>query len=287
MLNNTYLADLHTHTTASDGVLSPSELVQYVKDHGIYTVAITDHDTVGGVEEAFEKGQQIGVKVLCGVEISAGDDGETHILGYGLKENKHLLQTLFQKMQQDRVDRMYKIIDKLRTLQMPLNEKSIREKAKGTLGRPHIARQMVEDGYVLTVQEAFEKWLGNGCPAYVGREKLSVKDAIKYLKSAGFVPVLAHPSLLKVEENVLCALVDAWVKEGLMGIEAFHPMNEAERGCLYYQKLAEKKGLLVTGGSDFHVEHVDKESVDLIATKYTSASYDVAQLEKQIILLNS
>lgn len=281
-MSNPYFADLHAHTTASDGCLSPAELVARAAQTGISCLAITDHDTTRGVEEAKKAAEGNGVCVLTGVELSAGPDGETHVLGYGIDPHSPFLTALFDKMYDERIERAREMAQKLRGLGMEIPIDDIVLNARGSVGRPHIARALVKAGYIQSTEEAFERLIGAGMPAYVPRKKLDVTQAIQILKRAGFVPVLAHPSLMHVDEQTFYALYSAWTEAGLMGLEAYHPSNEKERGYDFYVRAARSRGLLVTGGSDYHDDGEHHARLGETAMSWVSAKEDVDALKSAI-----
>lgn len=238
------------HTTASDGVLSPSQVVLRAKEKGVGLIAITDHDTVSGLPEGRATAQAYGIRLIAGVEISADGENEVHVLGYGVSENSVKLLALFARMKEERLQRAQRILEKLRALNMPIDWAEIPQQ-QGVVGRPRIARVMVAKGYAQSVSEAFERFIGNGKPAYVPREPLAVRDAVALLRQEGAVPVLAHPGAIKMRpETVLAALPD-WIDAGLMGIEVYHPAHQPN-AFARWEWAAERYGLLVTGGSDFH-----------------------------------
>ena len=272
-----FIADLHTHTTASDGVFTPSQVVALASEHKVNVLAISDHDTTGGVQEAMKAGETLGVQVLCAVEVSSGKGGETHVLGYGKMENASSLQSFFANSQNQRKERTLKILAELAKYNMPLDLEALLKTADGSIGRPHIAREMLRMGYVQTMEEAFQKWLGNTSPAYVPREKVETVTAIHLLRDASFVPVLAHPSLLRVDDATFYALLDEWQSEGLMGVEVYHPCNRAEKGFAFYEKIARKRGLLVTGGSDFH-SHQSQGTIGDPTLRWKECQEDVERL---------
>lgn len=249
--------DLHTHTTASDGDLSPAELVRAAKTVGLAAVAITDHDTVEGLAEALEEGARIGMEVIPGVEISVEIDtgrGTFHLLGYGIDPGHKGLGSVLGRLQSARSQRNLHILERLRALGMPMDPKLPERLAGGgQVGRPHMARALVAEGYVRTVEEAFERFLGKGRPAYVNKFRLGPAEAIRVVKTAGGVPVLAHPFTLGLESPLqLEAFVARMVEEfGLMGLEVLYPDHDS--GTVgRYTELAGRYGLLKTGGTDYH-----------------------------------
>ena len=239
--------DLHLHTSMSDGQLTPSKLIDRVKYAGITTCAVTDHDTVRGLDEAIERGRKVGVEVLRGVELSTYDDKEYHVLGYGMQIDDNFKLGL-NNAKQMRTARNGKIFEKLRLLGVKVEE---RELGRGEVkGRLHIARLLVKKGYVTSINEAFDKYLGVGGVAYVKSERFKPIDAINLIRSSHGTPVLAHPARLIDDVGF-----EAWLKDlvdaGLGGIEVYYP-SHTETDRYEYAKLADKYGLLKTGGSDFH-----------------------------------
>ncbi|QNU67666.1 PHP domain-containing protein [Ruminiclostridium herbifermentans] len=249
----TEIIDLHTHSTASDGSMSPAQLVRHAKDKGLTAVALTDHDTVEGISEALDEGNKIGIEVIPGIEISTNYKPEMHILGYFFDNERYLnVQKELTEVRKGRENRNYKIINRLNELGIPVTEEELKEiSLSDTIGRPHFARLLIEKGYVKTMQEAFDKYLGKDGLAYFKRQELEPIDGINLIKKAGGIPVLAHPALLKMNYNDLDKLLMELKEYGLSGIEAIYSENSKEEtGNLL--RLAIKHELLVTGGSDFH-----------------------------------
>ncbi|MBF0199775.1 MAG: ribonuclease III [Desulfamplus sp.] len=250
------MIDLHIHSSASDGSLSPSEIVLHAHGTGLSAIAITDHDTIDGVREAVESGIPHPMEFITGVEISAhppdeyADAGSLHILGYGFSiYDRDMTQTL-EKLREARALRNPEIIEKLNLLGFPITMQGVcRICGQGQMGRPHIAMAMVENGYVSSFDEAFDIYLGSGKPAYVDKFRLSAREAIELIIEAGGVPILAHPGIIKgtATENLISRLMAM----GLAGIEVYHTDHTPEQ-TLFFEKLARKKGILMTGGSDFH-----------------------------------
>lgn len=242
-------ADLHTHSTASDGTLAPADLVRQASERGLRVLALTDHDTTLGIAEALKAGSRLGVRVVPGVELSTDvPDGEVHILGYGVQPGDPVLEPELERLRTARLRRLDAMLDRLRALGYPLEREAVLAFVDGgSVGRPHVARAMVQAGYVATVAEAFERFIGQGRPAYVASERLEPADAIALLRSAGALPVLAHPFSMHGFPDGLDELIAA----GLAGIEAwygeFSPEQRAELAAL-----AARYGLLATGGSDYH-----------------------------------
>lgn len=246
--------DLHVHTTASDGTLTPAELVALAQEKGLKAVAVTDHDTVEGLPEALKAAGSRGFEVVPGVEISVDyRGGEMHILGYCVDPCSEPLLDSLAQLQEYRRERNPKVIRKLRELGMLISLEEVEEAAGGNvIGRPHFAAVLVRKGYAAGTQEAFDKYLGAGQPAYVKKEKLTPEEGIELIVRAGGVPVLAHPKYLK-DHNAdrLSALLEKLKAAGLKGIEAYYTTHTPEETELYL-RLAEQHALLITGGTDFH-----------------------------------
>jgi len=242
--------DLHLHTTASDGTDAPEKVVALAAEKGFEAIAITDHDTMSGVPEALAAGRRLGVRVISGVEISAGGDTEVHVLGYAIQEPEKLVQVL-ERMRTQRSQRMRQMVLRLNELGIQVPLKRVTGLARESVGRSHLARVLVEDGVVRDVREAFQRYLAPGRPAYVEREKLSVSQAVALIDSAGGIPVIAHPGQNHGESF--------WMKDrfaelkdvGLRGIEAYH-MAHSQQQAIAFARMAKDLKLLVTGGSDYH-----------------------------------
>jgi hypothetical protein len=252
--------DLHIHSNASDGSLTPREILDQASRLGLGAVAITDHDTVSGAEEAFRAGVPAGLALLSGVEISASPPegcparGSFHILGYGIDLKNRPLNRTLDTLQRARSDRNPQIVARLRMLGIPISWEAVQERfgTEGQLGRPHIAQMMVQEGWVGSFNEAFERFLGAGKPAYVDKYRIACSQAVTLIREAGGVPVLAHPGLLRIDHRVAFAPLLRDLKAmGIRGIEAHYPEHSPEftRQCI---TLAQRHDLLLTGGTDFH-----------------------------------
>ncbi len=241
-------ADLHLHTLFSDGTYTPEELISRSLKAGLSAIAVVDHDTVEGINPAIAEAKDKDLEVLSGVELSAAyNDREVHILGYMIdQENKSLLKKL-GALRENRVERVYKMAIKLKGLGINLDPQKVFDLAgKGTVGRLHVARALVKEGLCRSLSEVFQKYIGDNGPAYVLGFRFSPKDAIKFIKDSGGVPVLAHPYTLHNDE-----LIAEFTKLGLMGLEVYYP--EHSQGMVnFYLELAKKNNLLITGGSDCH-----------------------------------
>lgn len=240
--------DLHIHTTASDGSDSPAQVIARARSIGLEAIAITDHDTLDGVPAALECARVMGFEVLPGVELGSDYEGkEVHILGYLMDLENKAFQERLAFFRKTRVERMFKMVQKLREIGIVLDEEKITSLTKsGAVGRPHIARAMVEAGAVDSVNDAFEVYIGAGKPAYIPRFKLDPMEAVHLILSAGGVPVMAHPGLACCD-----GLIPRLVQKGLMGLEVYHPSHIKEQ-CVHYLELCRKYDLLFTGGSDYH-----------------------------------
>jgi predicted metal-dependent phosphoesterase TrpH len=246
--------DLHLHTTASDGVLSPSEIVRYAKGKGLQAIAITDHDTIEGCEEGLSEGEKIGFEVIPGIEVSAEHStGSMHILGFFLDIHHPLLNERLEYLQKARAERNPKMVAKLNQLGIEVTyEEVLRASGGGQVGRPHFAHVLLEKKYVRSFQEAFDRFLKKGAPAYVDKFRFTSKEALHFIHEARGVAVLAHPNTLGVNryselERLILQLVD----EGLQGIEVYYPEHSAVE-VAQYKALADRYSLLSTGGTDYH-----------------------------------
>jgi hypothetical protein len=246
--------DLHIHSTASDGSLTPRELVAHARAQGMQAVALTDHDTIDGLEEALAAGAELGLEVIPGVEISAHHaPGSMHILGYFINHRNGRLDQQLQVLKQARADRNPQIIAKLKKLGLAISLAEVEDvSGGGQVGRPHIAQVLQQKGYVATFQEAFEKYLGNHGPAYVSKFRFPPRDAIAMITAAGGVASLAHPFTLEYSSPGHLKMTLQQLQEwGLAALEVYYPEHPPERQALY-SRLARELGLLMTGGSDFH-----------------------------------
>jgi predicted metal-dependent phosphoesterase TrpH len=240
--------DLHMHSTASDGVLAPFELVRFAAANGIELMAIADHDSVDGVEEAQKA--DAGISVVAAVELSADVD-EMHILGYGIDAANERLNEELARLKSYRNERNPKIIRKLQQLGMNISMQDLEKKMHhGSVGRPHIARILVQKGYVQNIREAFLLYLGSHGKAYVNRKKLPPEKCIDLIHAAGGISVLAHPCTLGLSANALGAYVRELRDMGLKGLEVYH--FKQHPNTHEYLDIAKKNGLLVSGGSDYH-----------------------------------
>ncbi|MBW2552832.1 MAG: PHP domain-containing protein [Deltaproteobacteria bacterium] len=255
--------DLHIHTTESDGTLTPSQVVRYAKEKGLKAVAITDHDTIHGNEEAIKEGISAGVEVIPGVEISVDySPGTMHMLGYFITTEDPILNEKLALLQDSRADRNPRIIEKLNKLGLSLTyDEVVQVSGGGQVGRPHMAQVLMKKGYTKSIKEAFDKYLGKGAPAYLDKFRLSAVEAITMITDAGGIPVLAHPFTLYCKSSdELDALVEKLVNQGLQGLEVYYSEHD-ERKTSSYKLLAKRYNLAITGGSDFHGKNM--KGIDL------------------------
>lgn len=241
-------ADLHVHTNASDSIYGAEEVLQLAKEAGLAAVGIADHDSIDGIKAALELEDKYGVEVIPSIELSS-EHGETevHVLGYFCDWNDGQFQALLSTIQKIRLWRAEVMVGKLQNLGMDISfEEVLAESKGGSIGRPHLARLMLRHGHVKTLEEAFEKYLRYGCPAYVGKYDMRMEEAIRMIRGLRGIPVLAHPVFSKVDDRL-----PELVKVGLRGIEAYHTKHD-QATTKHYVELAQKYGLIVTGGSDSH-----------------------------------
>jgi predicted metal-dependent phosphoesterase TrpH len=268
---NSMAIDLHAHTTASDGTLTPSGLVKRAKQNGLTGVAVTDHDTLDGIEEAKRAGESLGILVVPGVEINTEWQGkEVHLLGYFVDPGDQQFQTLLRTLREARVERVARMVAKLTVRGLDITmEEVLSEAAGAAVGRPHIARVLVRKGLAKDTRDAFDRFLQRGRPGYVERYKLHPKEAVAAIRQAGGCPVLAHPGLIGND-----AIIAELAEYGLEGLETDHPDHDTSMRQRY-RNMAEQWGLVATGGSDFHgtgAEHrgdlgtvtVARETVDAL-----------------------
>ncbi|MFC1973992.1 PHP domain-containing protein [Chloroflexota bacterium] len=242
-------ADLHLHTTASDGKLSPEELVRRAEEMGLSVIAITDHDSVSGIPSALEVAKSSNLLVIPAVEISTDvPNGEVHILGYFIDYRHPELSHALERLRASRYERGRKMVDKLREMGIHIEWGRVLELASdGSIGRPHIVQAMLERGYISTFKEAFTSYIGRNGPAYVERRKITPIEAIALVLKANGLPVLAHPA----EIEQLVPLIQQLKKAGLVGIEVYYNCYSLNT-IAYLKALAEEYNLVTCGGSDYH-----------------------------------
>ena len=243
--------DLHSHTTASDGTLTPRELVQAAARRGVRVLAVTDHDSTDGLPDALDEAARLPpLTIVPGLEINCDVPGaEVHVLGYYVEYQAAWFQDFLREQRAERAARVHRIVERLAELGMPIDPADVFALVKeGSAGRPHVAQVMVQRGYVKSVREAFDRYLHANGPANVPRRRLTPADAVRVIRRAGGVPVFAHPGLADRD-----ALIPELVHAGLMGIEAIYAEHSAAQTA-HYTALAREHGLVATGGSDYHGE---------------------------------
>jgi hypothetical protein len=241
--------DLHMHSTFSDGLCSPTELVNKAVAKNLAAISLTDHDCLDGVDEAIAAGRQSNVEVLSGVELSCEFKGrDLHILGYGVDPDHIEFQEMLQRFRDTRHKRGLKIIEKLNKLGIAIEPDDVIAKSgQGALGRPHIAAVLAENKFVSSPVEAFEKYIGEGGPAYVPKYKMSPPEAIRYIRTAGGLAFMAHPGIFLKNMDEMTKLL----AEGFDGVEVYHPKHDAATVEALVE-MAEREDLLISGGSDYH-----------------------------------
>ncbi|UCB57470.1 MAG: PHP domain-containing protein [Candidatus Omnitrophota bacterium] len=272
-------ADLHIHTNFSDGTFSPQRVIEQARGAGLACIAITDHDTVYAIEPAMQEAEKLGIELIPGVELTAElDDCEVHILGYFIDWQAEWFRKKLEQICDVRKKRALSIIEKLGALGIKLDvDEVMREAGFGSVGRLHIARIMQKEGFVGSIQEAFRKYIGRGCPCYVKRFRLTPGEAIDMIHRLKGLAVLAHPYTLGNDE-----LIADFIQLGLRGIEAYYPEHNKAK-TEHYLRLAEKYGLLVTGGSDCHGLGKDRILMGEVKIPYNL----VELLKKEAELLKS
>lgn len=246
--------DLHVHTTASDGSLSPAETVREAVARGVGLLGIADHDTVGGIPAAEEAARAVGLPLVPGVELSVGSgEREIHVLGCFVDVGGIALREILAALRAARDRRNERILLRLAQLGAPVDPARVQDIAgSGSVGRPHIAKALVEAGHVSSEGEAFGRYLARGRPAYVGRERLSPREASKVIREAGGIPVLGHPAKIGPRP-----VIEALVDEEMAGLEVFHSDHD-ERDVALLMSIAKERDLLITGGTDSHGPHSDR-----------------------------
>lgn len=251
-MNDNRLIDLHVHSNASDGTLAPAELVKLAYESGLSAMALTDHDSVLGVEEALNT--ELPIEVIPGIELSAGyKDGDIHILGLYVNHKDKMLLDISENVIKERDQRNMKMISNLAADGIDITEESLREVSggKGVITRGHFAKFLIARGYVSSAKEAFAKYLSPGTPYFVNRQYLSPEDCIEIILKCGGYPVLAHPVLYNLPEDELNTLIRRLKNAGLIGIETIYSTYSPEEEQ-YVRSLAQKYDLIITGGSDYH-----------------------------------
>ena len=254
-------ADLHLHTYHSDGTRSPKEVIDLAKRHDLRIVAISDHDNMAAFYEIKSYADAEGVTLIPAIELSCGVDGvDVHVLAYAFNPHDERIDTRLRRFRETRQQRGHAMVDKLRSLGYEITAERVEQLAGGgALGRPHVARALVEKRYVSSVGEAFDRLIGAGKPAYIDKERFDVAEAVALIRDAGGVTSVAHPTLYPDHEQLVPRVLDA----GVDGIEVWHPdVNKDERQR--YRNLARFRGALMTGGSDDHGSVKKSETIGTI-----------------------
>ncbi len=248
------IVDFHTHSTCSDGTLTPSQLVRHAHESGLSAFALTDHDSVDGIEEATAQAKKTNIEFVPGIEFSAAEKTETHIIGLFIDPKNQVLLNTIQKLKNSRRRRMEDICTKLQNLGFDITHDEALEIAGGNfVGRAHIAKLMVEKGYCKTIRECFDKYIGLNKPAYSEKNELTAKEAVIAIKAAGGLAFLAHLNQTGYNLTELEELLTELKAVGLTGIEGYYPEYTPEH-ITQYRKLAEKLNLAISGGSDYHAD---------------------------------
>lgn len=247
------MIDLHAHSTASDGTLTPTELVLLATSEGLEAIALTDHDTVDGLDEARSVAEGAGITFVPGIELEIDwQPGVFHLLGLGLTDWSGNLRARLERVRAYRTERNLRMVDRMQKAGIQIDYGELVEIAgHDTVGRPHFAHALREKGVVATHQEAFDRFIGNGRPFYESKRALTVGKACAAVHAAGGLAVMAHPNTLGTDWSELPRLLHRFKHEGLDGIEAYHPNNTLAEAHAYVA-LAEELGLVVSAGSDYH-----------------------------------
>ena len=245
---NPGIADLHTHSLHSDGTHTPTMIVERALTKGLSALALTDHDSVDGLDEARARADGTGLEIVAGVELSAHDgSAEVHVLGLFVDDHDAEFRQSLVSFREQRLLRAHAILERLEELGFDLSWDDVLERAQGgSIGRPHIAEAMVAAGYVASIDEAFRRYLGSKCPAHVARKTLTPRGAIELVRRAGGVAAIAHPATMQRD-----SLIPELARQGLLAIEVAHPRHD-ENDRRRYTRLCERYGLIATGGSDTH-----------------------------------
>jgi 3',5'-nucleoside bisphosphate phosphatase len=260
------MIDLHTHSTASDGSFTPSDLIGEAKKRGLSAIALTDHDTTGGLEEAARAARENGMRFIPGVEleIAWNRDGEFHLLGLGLGELKDEFTRVMEELRRRREERNLEIVDRMNKAGIEVSyseitSRTVRSEAAGSepsghsIGRPHFAAYLAEKKIVKNRKQAFSRYLGKGKPFYIPKVGVEFELALKIIHESGGIAVLAHPMSLYIAWGKLPELIKSLKEKGLDGIEAWHPSAKVS-SCKRLEEQGRKLGLYITAGSDFHGE---------------------------------
>lgn len=246
--------DLHTHSNCSDGSMTPSDLVTHAYEKGLAAIALSDHDTVDGIDEARQTAEKLGIELVPAIEFSVQSNTETHILGFYIDHHNPILKEALEKINSVRWQRTLNTCENLRALGFDVSMQEALEIApSGLIGRAHFARILMEKGYTKSVKEGFDKYLANGRPAYDGTQYLTAETAVKLIDDIGGVSFVAHPHLIRLDDSELREFLLRLKDYGLCGIEGYYNEYTPEMQD-YFQNLAKALGLEVCGGTDFHAK---------------------------------
>lgn len=251
------MIDLHVHTTASDGQYTPTQIIEMAAQKEFKAIAITDHDTLAGIPEAKIAAEKYKITLISGTELNINTKrGEFHLLGLGIKNESSSIKMLLEDLQKNRVLRNEQIIEKMRNAGIDITLEEVQNKFPNTeIGRPHLAKMLVEKKVVKNHQQAFDKYLGQGRPFFVQRVGANLDEAIIAIRESGGVPVLAHPMSLYISWGKLPDVLQDYFERGIAGLEAYHP--GAKMGdCIRLEELGRKIGYFITAASDFHGEKI-------------------------------
>lgn len=272
-------ADLHMHSTASDGQYTPEEVVRLAAQAGTQLMALTDHDTADGVPRALEAARRLDVLLIPGIEMgcSCGLSREVHILGYGVDPSHEVFKRHCAEKAERRQARAAAMVERLNEAGAAIRLEDVCAMAKGVISRTHIARALVDAGYANSAPAAFDKYLKPGKCGYVPRPEFKVAEAIKVIEACGGVAVLAHPMELAMSDANMESLICEWKLQGLAGMEVYHP-STGNQHIPFLHGLAKREGMLVTGGSDFHGERMNERKMRQGLERWDTAHEDVLRL---------
>jgi predicted metal-dependent phosphoesterase TrpH len=258
------IADLHLHTSFSDGTDTPEQVVELARQTGLSCIAITDHDNIEAIALARPLASRHGIELIPGVEMSSSAEGlEVHLLGFLLDLDSAILQQHLTEQQARRVERVHEMVRRLQRIGLEIESEEVFQVAgEGTVGRPHVARVLLQHGYVSTLSEAFSRYIGSENPGFVPGSPLSPAEVIRVIREANGVPVLAHPIYLKRDP-----LIEELMKNGLVGLEVYHSGHTPEM-VRHYEHVADRLGLLKTGGSDYHGDSKEGSPVGAVKVPY-------------------
>ena len=264
--------DLHIHTTCSDGTLSPESIVEYAAQRGIKVMSITDHDNVSGIDIAKSEAEKHNISLIPGIECTTTfetkEKGRRHILGYNIDYDSNVIKDYVETCQNDRVNKIKKILSKLKDLDINISFEDVKKFSPyGSIGKPHVAQALLEKGYVNSIKEAFDLYLGKGKPAYASGRKVSAKEVIDVILEAGGIPILAHPFQMNfMSQEELFEEIKRLMELGIKGIEVIYPEHSKEQ-IESLVKFAKDNDLYVTCGSDFHGENKINKLGECICNK--------------------